>query len=213
MFIDLDASIYVKIGIRTSNDGGWWSCFLRIVPNEDGTISSVASNTTFGTGGFTDLSLSYDKTMGYTLNAETYDTANVATYTSRDYYGGNSKEYTLLQFMGMDTSGNGRYNIVTSLAASTGLIAFCQETPMFLGGYYSVLPAQQIILKDNQENHIYVVRDRNDRSKINISVKDKKFGSNTGENAFNRILASTITTSNGYITKQEDYEVNDFWRK
>lgn len=84
---------------------------------------------------------------------------------------------------------------------------------MFLGGYYSVLPAQQIILKDNQENHIYVVRDRNDRGKINISVKDKKFGSNTGENAFNRILASTITTSNGYITKQEDYEVNDFWRK
>jgi hypothetical protein len=96
------------------------------------------------------------------------------------------------------------------LSGSTGLIAYLQETPIFLGGYYSIIPAQEIYLKANSDNYIYLVRDRYDRSKVNVEVRRKIMGVE-GANAFNRVLAAKITTDAANPVSQKNYSIPGTW--
>ena len=93
---------------------------------------------------------------------------------------------------------------------SVGLIAYIQATPIYLGGYYSVLPATEVYLKANSDNYIYLSRDKLDYQKINVENYDHLLGAQNNDMGinFSRILISKITTDNKGATSQEYFNID-----
>lgn len=89
---------------------------------------------------------------------------------------------------------------------SSGLIAFIQSFPIYLGGYYSVVNSKEIYLKPNADNYIYAERDSNDESKVNVTVELTKL---SNINPFNKVLLSKITTNGETSIAQETYDINE----
>ena len=97
-----------------------------------------------------------------------------------------------------------------SNSGSVGLIAYIQSIPIYLGGYFSVMPSCEVYLTPNADNYIYLSRDKIDYTKVNVEVYDHELsvgGNDLGIN-FSRILISKITTDNKGATSQEYYKVN-----
>ena len=95
-------------------------------------------------------------------------------------------------------------------SGSVGLIAYIQATPIYLGGYYSVLPATEVYLKANSDNYIYLSRDKLDYQKINVENYDHLLGAQNNDMGinFSRILISKITTDNKGATSQEYFNID-----
>lgn len=141
-------------------------------------------------------SLGWCKQYGYT---RTYsDRINAAIRYSQDSMdeaicgGGNSK------------------TLYFGTEGSVGLIAYMQSTPIYLGGYFSVMPAQEIYLKPNSDNYIYLSRDKADYTKVNVEIYDHLLGVEDQSLNINfaRILVSKITTDNKGSISQKYYNIN-----
>jgi hypothetical protein len=174
---------------------------IKMVPQSDGTVS-ITDCSVFNNGENWTYAprIGYDSTFGYWIDGNTnWTTATI--YTSKDYINGGA-EKTAAQFF----SGNW-YSVTIGLSGSTGLIAYLQETPIFLGGYYSIIPAQEIYLNPNSNNYIYFSRDKDDRTKINIENYPKLMG-DPEQIQFNRILVSNIVTDSANPISQTDYVIS-----
>jgi len=198
MFIDIDNTIYMGMcGKLVGNET--MPYLYRMIPQSDGTIIQE-SGFALGAIWAGTHNIGWSSNFGYSASyAGSFTKAIFAT--SKDYINGSGVEKTVDQWF----SGN-YYSMYVGLAPSIGLVCYIQSTPIFLGGYYSVIEPQEIILQDNADNYIYLVRDRSNRVIIDIRVREKPLGV-PGENAFNRVLASKITTDNGSIVSQIDYKI------
>lgn len=88
----------------------------------------------------------------------------------------------------------------------TGLKATIPETYIFLGGYCSLMPESLVNLVPNNTNYIYLIRNRENRDVIDISIRQAAIGV-IGENAFNRILIAQYTTNATEVTMTTYYPV------
>lgn len=87
-----------------------------------------------------------------------------------------------------------------------GLRATIPSKLLFLGGYCSTMPETVVSFVPNQTNFVYLIRNRDDRHKIDISIRDKAIGVET-ENAFNRILLGKFTTNANSVTSYRYFPV------
>lgn len=92
---------------------------------------------------------------------------------------------------------------------SVGLITYVQSFPIFLGGYFSIVPEQEIYLYANKTNYIYLARDLNDYRKVNVEVYDKLLGTENKSNGINfqRILVTKIVCDDKGPISQEYYHI------
>lgn len=199
IFIDLDGAVYATVYFSRTD----WavSGLYKFVINGGTLTCTYVRNLGWGWG---DQMISYDKTFGYVLNLRYYDQSRGRIDSSKDYYGAGT-EKTAAEFW----SGQ-FYTSFIGLSSASGLVAYSQETPIFLGGYYSVIPAQEIVLEAESDNYVYLVRDRANRHNINVLIRKKMFGVK-GETAFNRILATRIKTNAAESIEQEYYPL-DPWK-
>ena len=106
----------------------------------------------------------------------------------------------------------GYFNETTvKLTCSSGtMICRLQETPVFLGGYFSVVPAKDILLKPNSANYIYFHRNSNDYKAVDVEVTQSPRNDVDG---FNRIyLAKVVTNANGPVS-QEYNPIDNYHKK
>ena len=119
------------------------------------------------------------------------------------------------------TGGKG-YQETYGLAGSIGLVCTIPATPIFLGGYYSIIPATEVSLYDNATNYIYLHRDPDDRTNVFIECYTEPISklpkTSTGDtysdsSQFARVIVAEIETSAGYPIKQTIYPVGDGYLK
>lgn len=202
-FVDLDGSMYFSFnrGVPSGQKG----CIFKAIEKNDHTIEIVDVETCKGRAStwLGLLYLSYDTNFGYCIGAGLSFTS-AGILCSKDYVGSGT-EKTVTEFFG-----GSYYTVSFGLSGSSGLIAYLQDTPIFLGGYYSVVPAQEVYLHANSDNYIYLVRNRYDRSKVSVEVRKKIMGV-PGENAFNRVLIAKVTTDAANPVSQVNYPVTGEW--
>ena len=127
------------------------------------------------------------------------------------------KVYTKEEFYGGKT-----YQETYGLAGSIGLVCTIPATPIFLGGYFSIVPATEVPLYDNTTNYIYLHRDPDDRTNVFIECYTEPISklpkTSTGDtysdsSQFGRVIVAEIETSAGYPVKQTIYPVGDGYLK
>lgn len=125
-------------------------------------------------------------------------------YTKEEFYGGKAYQETY------------------GLAGSIGLVCTIPATPIFLGGYFSIIPATEVPLYDNATNYIYLHRDPDDRTNVFIECYPEPISklpkTSTGDtysdaSQFSRVIVAEIETSAGYPIKQIVYPVGDGYLK
>lgn len=100
------------------------------------------------------------------------------------------------------------YGEDTVKVTTSGLTAIIPVMSIFLGGYFSKI--EQTIstsLKANTTNYIYLERDSNDRTRINVSVSSTLTIAE-GSRQFNRICIAAITTNSTSATNTKIYRIN-----
>lgn len=100
---------------------------------------------------------------------------------------------------------------IVKLTCSSGTMTCrLQETPVFLGGYFSVVPAKDISLKPNSTNYIYFHRNSDDYKVVDVEVTQSPRNDVDG---FNRIyLAKVVTNANGPVS-QEYNQIDNYHKK
>lgn len=202
-FVDLDGTMYFSFnrGVPSGQKG----CIFKAIEQSDHTLEIIEVETCKGRAStwLGLLYLSYDANFGYCIGAGLSFTS-AGIHCSKDYVNGGTQK-TVDEFYG-----GSYYTVSFGLSGSSGLIAYLQDTPIFLGGYYSVVPAQEVYLHANSDNYIYLVRNRYDRSKVSVEVRKKVMGV-PGENAFNRVLIAKVTTDAANPVSQVNYPVTGEW--
>lgn len=100
------------------------------------------------------------------------------------------------------------YGEDTVKVTTSGLTATIPTMSIFLGGYFSkITTAIKVTLKANTTNYIYMERDSNDRSKINVSVS-QSLTIPEGSRQFSRICVAAITTNASSTTNTKIYRIN-----
>ena len=93
---------------------------------------------------------------------------------------------------------------------TTGLVANLQTTPIYLGGYYSLIPSQEIDLKPNSHNYIYLFRDSSDPDNVIVEVYHKLLGGDDRDIHFARILVADIETDSEGPIHQTSYKTVNY---
>lgn len=194
-FTDADGTVSVMLYFHFGN---WARERLLTFNPSNGTV----------TGGKVDFSdgwgqrvLDWSPTYGYVVGYQDWSQAQKGMRLGKDFYNGTGAEKSREEVF------NGScYSIAFGVSSASGLVAYLSEMPIFLGGYFSVCEAREISLMPNCNNYIYLSRDRIDRQKINIYVKNKQFGQD-GETAFNRILVARIRTNSANAIETQYYNV------
>lgn len=96
-----------------------------------------------------------------------------------------------------------RNETVVSTASSIGLIAYITEYPVFLGGYFTVIPNTQVSLKPNTVNYIYASKTATDRSTVVIFTNTERL-----TDSFSQICIAKITTGSDRILNSYLYSVD-----
>jgi len=197
IFINSDESMYFYIYYSGTVSNG--KRLVKLSPQPDGTLlfTDFSINITLL---YSQSYIGYDSNFGvFTTNKFNLWTTSAISCT-RDYVNGGADK-------SIDTTFNGNgYLFYFGLNGSTGLVAYLQDTPIFLGGYYSTIPSQEIYLNPNSDNYIYFSRDKSDRTKVNINNFPKLMGDPTSIQ-FSRVLAGKITTDAANPTSQTLYNI------
>lgn len=194
-FTDTDGTVSILLYFHYGN----WAAERMLTFNPgNGTVTG-------GKVGFSDgwgyRVLDWHPNYGYTVGYQDWSEAQKGMRLGKDFYNGAGAEKSREEVL------NGAcYAISFGVSSASGLVAYLSEMPIFLGGYFSVCDAREITLMPNSDNYIYLSRDRVDRQKINIYVKNKQFGQD-GETAFNRILVARIRTNSANAIETQYYNV------
>jgi len=154
----------------------------------------------------------YDTKFGYFACSQSSLYANARIYSSKDIYGtGAEKSYDQMIKNGQ------KYYIDIISSGSIGLSCTTSPTPVFLGGYYSLVPAKEITLFNNATNYIYLHRNPMDREDAIWEVHTEPLGKvpmsagkpYSDSSQFGRVLIATIKTQNGYPVSQTVFPIGD----
>ena len=156
-----------------------------------------------------DRNRSYQYSVGYSSHygGYYYATASFSSgiiYLSSSYNGGSDYSFEEFFFQG-------KKNLIQFFTnTSTGLLAFVQAFPMFIGGYYSTIASSEIKLADNCYNYIYVVRDPDNHDQSYFESYTQKMNVE-GASEFSRVYLGYIRTQNGNPVEQSlEYVNNDY---
>ena len=194
-FTDTDGTVSIMLYF---NFGNWAHERMLTFDPSNGTV--VGGKTDYSDG-WGQRVLNWHPTYGYTVGYQDWSQSQKGMRLGKDFYGGASAEKSRA-----DVFDGSCYSVSFSVSSASGLVAYLSEMPIFLGGYFSVCAAREIPLKPDSDNFIYLSRDRVDRQKINIYVKDKQFGQD-GETAFNRILVARIRTNSANAIETQYYNI------
>ena len=154
----------------------------------------------------------YNSKFGYCVGCQNTTMGDAWVKSSKDIWG-TGVEKTQTQMIG----GGQYYYIEVISSGSVGLVCTIGATPIFLGGYYSLLPAQEIALYDNATNYVYIHRDPNNRLLATVEVYTEPLGkvpisggkAYSDSSQFGRVLVAQIKTQNGYAVSQVVFPIGD----
>lgn len=204
-FIDTDNSFYFRTYYSSLGGSGGSSVTRAIYNTSNSTISmeyitagisSSSYPSTFSTIGYSNK---HGYFYGWCLSG--YGQYNRIYCGKHPVTGTNSAStmYDLLK--------NGKYNTLEFRCASAiGMASFIQDFVIFLGGYYNVVPAQEIALYPNATNYIYLYRSSNINDKVQVEVRTSPITAD----GFNRILCSKIVTTDTGPRTQEDIRIKNY---
>lgn len=195
------------------SNGELYCClYFYIRPCWDGTLSikiNLQTKTITNVGFCGKISygprcIGYNKKLGYyfTSNGNGYQSATVFFGKGSFLDSNNTTEYGVSDVLG---SGN-KFSFTLYNEGSVGLVAYMNSIPLFLGGYYSLLPAQEIYLEPNSDNYIYLYRD----STMNEAKVEVRQDQNVEVDNFHRIYVSKITTNASGPISQTYNEINNY---
>lgn len=193
-FLDSDGRTFY-IHTQANWNGGSY-CFIAWRVTFNSALTAVEEMTQIGQGDGTwcgKQCIGWNKIYGY-------------------YYGWSPRNASYLRYTttSMTDAIQGSANqIGLTNGGSVGLITYVQSFPIFLGGYFSVVPAQEIYLQANKTNYIYLARDLNDYRKVNVEVYNKLLGTENKSNGINfqRILVTKIVCDDKGPISQEYYHI------
>lgn len=195
-FIDADNTLFIDIHAAYASGHG--DRIVKIVPQADGSVS-MSDARGVGAPWYGYPQIGYDPVFGYFMSNA--DWRNAYIYASKDY-GGTGSEKSRDQVL---VSGD-QYAFNIGLNSSTGLVAYCQQVPLLLGGFYSIVPPQEVVLKPNTDNYVYFERDQKDKSRVNVKLFTSK-QTLSEQQKFYTILATKITTDEGNPIAQESFDI------
>ena len=139
--------------------------------------------------------IGYHPTFGYYTSAGS-DPTNIATLLTSKYPGQTGQ--TEAQFLAGPIFA--RY---ITISATVGLVAYVTAFPIFLGGYYSMIPNLSVSLTPNANNYIYLRRDPSDRTNIiSMVLIDQEL-----PNSFSRVLIAKVVTDGFNVISSINYQV------
>ena len=95
-------------------------------------------------------------------------------------------------------------------ASATGMVCYLQDTPVFLGGYFSTVPAKEIPLKPNSANYIYFHRNSDDYKVVDVEVTQSPRNDVDG---FNRIYLTKVVTNADGPVSQEYNQIDNYHKR
>ena len=104
------------------------------------------------------------------------------------------------------------YTVQMVCASATGMVCYLQDTPLFLGGYFTLVPAQEVPLKENCDNYIYFSRNREDCEKVDVEITQSPMPDSAVDN-FYRIFVTKVTTNSEGPVSQEYNKIDYYGRK
>jgi hypothetical protein len=109
-----------------------------------------------------------------------------------------SQQYNIDMF-GL-VNGSQFYTLTLPCAGSVGLVAYLQQTPLFLGGYFTIVPSQELALYPNSTNYVWLERSQDDYTKVIVTV-NKTAPTSSNYDGFYKIPIAVIgTDSEGPIS-------------
>ena len=166
--------------------------------------------------------IGYSNSYGYYFTVCDENSILMSILSSKDVYNGNTiqgvgsledlfKNLNINNFLTYYTLENiARYDgkafikVIPCISVS-GKIAYLNRTALYLGGYFSYIDSQEVILNEG-DNYIYITRDSNS-FELSVDVYDHLIGI-PGQSQFNRILISYMKVLNESIVYQNDYDID-----
>jgi microcystin-dependent protein len=182
----------------------YWGCFdINTNAVTYGTLSQFAPLGTgpgkYGNvGGYPGSTFGYSTTLGYYRYTAT-SVFDAAFFCSSIDVRGVGAPLTEDQWFNHSAT---RYEVWITTESATGLVAYLSAFPIFLGGYYSTMATQSVVLQPNTDNYIYAARNAADRSLIDVTVSGLQLPS-----SFSRVLLAKVTTDASRIVGQVNYAI------
>ena len=207
-FMPQDGAILMTMACRRDDGGKYQGDWLFTKSGSNWTATKIPQlSQTWQYGKF-----GYDTKFGYFACSQSSLYANARIYSSKDIYGtGAEKTYDQMFKSGQ------KYYIDIISSGSIGLSCTTSPTPVFLGGYYSLVPAKEIALYDNATNYVYLHRDPLNRLEVIWEVYTEPLGKvpiaagkpYSDSSQFGRVLIAQIKTQNGYAVSQTVFPIGD----
>lgn len=200
-FLDDDGrTFYCNCHYGTNNFNDWGHLSYKVIFNKDNSGNIVSINNinevSHGCGGQWNgrCSWGYSKVIGY----------------FRTYANFSGISYITFDRNSLDNAISEGTTLYLTNTGSTGLVANLQTTPIYIGGYYSLIPAQEIILSPNSHNYIYLFRNPSDPDDVIVEVYDKLLGGDDKDIHFARILVADIETDSEGPIRQTSYKTVNY---
>ena len=206
-FLDTDGNVYFQVFFWYA-DRSWYNQPMVTININNKTFQNIGYS--FGQGyvgsynGYSSgWTIGYNNKWGYYITGFDGVSTIGNIRTGKDpLNSSHTTEYTKQQVF----CNTGRYYRTFSTSGAVGQVAYLQSTPIYLGGYYSLMPASEVYLNANSDNYIYFTRDLVNHTDVNIEVY-KKFMGSADATCFNRIPIAMITTNSEGPVFQKNYEV------
>ncbi len=186
----------------TGSSGLFWASYNTTTDTEEvGNFTRFPQLTTVGKtyrNNQAAASFGYTTDLGYYYAVAPDTQAHIRLASSKDLVGAGA-DLTEDQWFNNSAP---QYELFVSTESATGLVAYTSSYPLFLGGFYSTVPAQAVTLQPSTDNYIYVTRDAVDRTLLTVTTDTTLLpSSNT------RAVIAKVTTNATNVIAQELYEV------
>lgn len=187
----------VMTGISTlyAYGGAYGSMISRLTP--DGTITDVTSVNPYSASV---PHIGYHPSFGYYVSCGSDPNIIAAIVCSKR---AGTSDVALSEADFFTPTHVGTYTKYNTITATVGLVAYITTFPLFLGGYFSMIPNLSVSLTPNANNYIYLRRDPNDRTNIIATVLVDQ----VLPNSFSRILISKVVTNSQNVVTSTNYPV------
>ena len=198
MLIDHNTDIVVRLHYKTINTQTYWGPDYNIISIRERKVVSISYNIFR----WWNSNIGYSTKYGYFISNINKDYSYIGLFTSKDPISGQS--YDTSSIMKWAESKKCFKFIIPCISVS-GKIAYLNRTALYLGGYFSYIDSQEVILNEG-DNYIYITRDSNS-FELSVDVYDHLIGI-PGQSQFNRILISYMKVLNESIVYQNDYDID-----
>jgi Chaperone of endosialidase len=149
--------------------------------------------------GYYGTSFGFSSTFGYYCLESSGRQTSILISSSKDVTGRASEITEDEWFNGTGT----RSYIHISAEPTVGLSVYLKAYPLFIGGYYTVIPETVVAVEANKETYIYAEKDPVDRHVVNISSS-----TDYQPSSFTKVVLGKVTTNSYKVTSAISYPIN-----